>query len=238
MGNNVDFSPKRSWGYNAKELLKYLGQVNHFKVEEECQVDPQVYLSKGDFSHLYTDSRRVDLVWYKTRQMLIPARKEFPFLSNEIVLACEIEASFDTKRMIQSVNNLDRLNASLGMVYLVLSVEIAKDIEKALSCLHVARLRLPTPMIVVTDLEVWYLYSLLNNNWERPNDPLNAYIDVLKKKYMEKETTNLAQLEALRSYWEKALRGDKNSQFFMKVPLPFRKRIRQRLSDFLNQKTN
>ncbi len=229
-------SPSKSWGYNAKELLKHLGRINNFRVVEEYQVDPQVYLSKGgNFSHLYTDSRRVDLVWYRTKeQMLFSVQDVFPFLSNEIVLACEIEASFDTKRMIQSVNNLDRLNASLGIIYLVLSIGIAQNIEKVMSCLHVARLRLPTPIIVVTDLEVWYLYSLLNYNWEVPKDPLNTYIDVLKQKYREKETTHKKEIEALKNHWERALDGDKNCQFYMDTPVSFRQKIRKKLGDFLD----
>ena len=214
----------------------HLGEINEFRVKEEYQVDPQVHLSEGGkFSHLYTDSRRVDLVWYKLRDpMLFTLQDKFPFFSNEIVLACEIETSFDTKRMIQSVNNLDRLNASLGMLYLVLSVDIAKNIEKAMACLHVARLRLPTPIIVVTDLEVWYLYSLLNNEWKKPDAPLTVYIDVLKQKYKEKETKNPDEIKSLRNYWEKALKGETSSQFFMKTPSSFRQEIRQKLSDFLN----
>ena len=230
----LDISPKRSWGYNAKELLTFLGRYKGFEVKEEYQVDPQVYLSRGGkYSHLYTDSRRVDVVWYERREGVSPIQNEFPFLSNRIVLACEIEASFDTKRMIQSVNNLDRLNADLGMVYLVLSVEIAKDIEKALSCLHVARLRLSTPIVVVTDLEVWFLYSLLKHDWENPNDPLYAYIDVLKTKYKQKESVNPDQTESLRKFWRRALDGDKNSQFYTEVLPTFRQKIRQKLSDFL-----
>ena len=231
----LNISPERTWGYNAKELLKSLGQHRGFEVEEEYQVDPQVYLSKGGkYSHLYTDSRQVDLVWYERRENLSPIQREFPFLSNRIVLACEIEGSYDTKRMIQSVNNLDRLNADLGMVYLVLSVEIAKDIEKALSCLHVARLRLSTPIMVVTDLEVWFLYSLLKHDWEDPNDPLYTYIDVLKTKYKQKESLNPDQIESLRKFWKRSLDGDKDSQFYMEVPKTFRQKIRQKLSDFLN----
>jgi len=232
-------SVKRNWGYNAKELLKSLGKNIGFEVEEEYQVDPQVYLSKrGKYSHLYTDSRQVDLVWFERRHTLLSIQGKFPFISNRIVLACEIEASYDTKRMIQSVNNLDRLNADLGMVYLVLSVEIAKDIERALSCLHVARLRLSTPIIVVTDLEVWYLYSLLQRDWENPDnapmhDPINTYIDVLKTKYKQKEPINPSQVESLRKFWQRSLQGDKNSQFYMEIPLFFREKIRQKLSDFL-----
>lgn len=231
----LNISPERTWGYNAKELLKSLGQCKGFEVEEEYQVDPQVHLSKGGkYSHLYTDSRQVDLVWYKRRENLSQIQREFPFLSNRIVLACEIEASYDTKRMIQSVNNLDRLNADLGMVYLVLSVEISKDIEKALSCLHVARLRLSTPVMVVTDLEVWFLYSLLKPDWEDPNGPLCTYIDVLKTKYKRKESANPHQIESLKKFWKKSLDGDKDSQFYMKVPHLFRQKIRQKLSDFLS----
>ena len=231
----LNISSERSWGYNAKELLKFLGQFKGFEVEEEYQVDPQVYLSKGgSYSNLYTDSRRVDLVWYERRENLSPIQREFPFLSNRIVLACEFEASYDTKRMIQSVNNLDRLNADLGMIYLVLSVEIAKDIEKALSCLHVARLRLSTPIVVVTDLEVWFLYSLLRHDWADPSDPLYTYIEVLKTKYEQKESLNPSQIESLRKFWKSSLDGDKESQFYMEVPKTFRQKIRQRLSDFLS----
>lgn len=232
-------SAERNWGYNAKELLKSLGKNVGFEVEEEYQVDPQVYLSKrGKYSHLYTDSRQVDLVWFERRYKLLSIQVKFPFLSNRIVLACEIEASYDTKRMIQSVNNLDRLNADLGMVYLVLSVEIAKDIEKALSCLHVARLRLSTPIIVVTDLEVWYLYSLLQPDWENPDNarmyaPINTYIDVLKTKYRQKGSINPNQIKSVRKFWQKSLDGDRDSQFYMEVPQPFREKIRQKLNDFL-----
>jgi hypothetical protein len=237
MMTNKKIKSENDWGTNARLLLRYLGEVNHFEVCDEYQVDPQMYISKGGaFSHLYTDSRRVDLVWCRLKdEFLRPLQKEFPFFSNEIELACEIEASFDTKRIIQSVNNLERLNAGLGLMYLVLSTDIAKDIEKALSCLHVARLRLSTPIIVLTDLEVLYLYSLLNNDWKKPNDPFNTYVDVLKRKYEEKKTTNPDQVNALKEFWEKALRGDKETQFFMNTPDSFRQEIRKRLSSFLDK---
>jgi len=154
------------------------------------------------------------------------------------VLGCEIEASFDTKRMMQSVNNLERLRTDLGMIYVVLSVGIGQDIEKALSYLHVARLRLSTPIFVVTDLEVWHLYSILKRSWDHPNDKardlLCAYVEVLKRRYAQAESTHPTEVASLRGFWRRALDGDTTSQFFMNVPRSFRRKIQARMNSFLN----
>ncbi|HML03650.1 MAG TPA: hypothetical protein VK487_09820 [Candidatus Bathyarchaeia archaeon] len=69
--------PENDWGTNAKLLLRHLGEVNWFDVYDECQVDPQLYISRGGvFSHLYTDSRKVDLVWCRLKDdILHPLQK-------------------------------------------------------------------------------------------------------------------------------------------------------------------
>lgn len=195
------------WASHLKEVILALGQKLNFETKTEFQIDPQVEFDSDESIKFYTESRQIDIVWFKLADnMRRDIEKFYPGLARNVHVAWEIEASYDTKRISQTVQNLDKVSARHGIVLIQLSSDFAKgprNYDDTRAAVHLARLRVSTPISVFSDVDVWNLYNIIEPQWRTTRtDALRKYVDFLRRSY---PTLNQTYQHRLKRLWEEEI---------------------------------